>query len=191
MTCMFLAIIALTTAWVGPCAAQSFSKETRRLNNSKPVSKGILKFDNISTVRENDGHIIQGIQIVKDQLEHYNITNLRLKKKIETIQLKVNKVENNFLHSKTKRGLGLAITIGSLVGLAVTNIGLYADIRSSVNNLQKSMSRIETLTEEVEEIQLTIDELIHVIQHLSVETSDVKESLDIFMVLDQLHIKIN
>ncbi len=75
--------------------------------------------------------------MVNDQLEHYNITNLRLKKKLDTIQLKVNKVENNFLHSKTKRGLGLAITIGSLVGLAVTNIGLYADIRSSVNNLQK------------------------------------------------------
>ncbi len=63
----------------------------------------------------------------------------------------------------------MAITIGSLVGLAVTNIGLYADIRSSVNNLQKSMSRIYTLTEEVEEIQLTIDELIHIIQRLSVD----------------------
>ncbi len=53
------------------------------------------------------------------------------------------------------------------------------------------MSRIDTLTEEVEEIQLTIDNLITNIQHLSVETSNVKESLDIFMVLDQLHIKIN
>ncbi len=85
----------------------------------------------------------------------------------------------------------MAITIGSLVGLSVTNIGLYADIRSSVNNLQKSMSRIDTLTEEVEEIQLTIDDLITNIQHLSVEISNVKESLDIFMVLDQLHIKVN
>ncbi len=94
--------------------------------------------------------------------------------------MKVNKVENNFLHSKSKRGLRLAITIGSLVGLAVTNIGLYAE-------LQNSMSRIDTLTEEVEEIQLTIDDMITNIQHLSVEISNVKESLDIFMVLDQLH----
>ncbi len=85
----------------------------------------------------------------------------------------------------------MAITIGSLVGLAVTNIGLYADIRSSVNNLQNSMSRIDTLTEEVEEIQLTIDDLITNNQHLSVEISNVKESLDIFMLLDQLHLKIN
>ncbi len=95
--------------------------------------------------------------MVKDQLENFNITNLRIQKKLDTIQLKVNKVKYNFLHSKSKRDLGLAITIGSLVGLAVTNIGLYADIRSSVNSLQKSMSRIDTLTEEVEEIQLTID----------------------------------
>ncbi len=83
-----------------------------------------MKFDNISTVRENVGHINQGVQMVKDQLENFNITNPRLQKKQDTIQLKVNKVENNFLHSKSKRGLGLAITIGSLVGLAVTNIGL-------------------------------------------------------------------
>ncbi len=85
----------------------------------------------------------------------------------------------------------MAITIGSLVGLGVTNIGLYADIRSSVNNLQKSMSRTGTLTKEIEEIQLSIDELINNIQHLSVETSNVKESLETFMVLDQLHIKVN
>ncbi len=153
--------------------------------------KVLLKFDNISTVRENIGHINQGIQMVKDQLDKCNISNVRMEKKLDTKQLKVNKVENNFLHSKSKRGLGLAITIGSLVGLAVTNIGFYADIRSSVNNLQNSMSRIDTLTEEVEEIQLTIDDLITNTQHLSVEISNVKESLDIFMLLDQLHIKIN
>ncbi len=99
-----------------------------------------MKFDNISTVLENVGHINQGIQMVKDQQENCNISNVRIAKKLDTIQLKVNKVENNFLHSK--RGLGLAITIGSLVGLGVTNIGLYVDIRSSVNNLQKSMSEL-------------------------------------------------
>ncbi len=81
--------------------------------------------------------------MAKDELKNCNIYNVRIQKKLDTIQLKVNKVENNFLHSKTQRGLGLAITIGSLVGLGVTNIGLYADIRTSVNNLQKSMSRID------------------------------------------------
>ncbi len=116
---------------------------------------------------------------------------MRLEKKLDTIQLKVNKDEINFLHSKNKRGLGIAIAIGSLVGLGVTNIGLYAELRSSVNNLQNSMSRIDDLQEETEEIQLTIDEVINSIEHLSIENSNVKESLEIFMVLDQLHVKIN
>ncbi len=63
----------------------------------------------------------------------------------------------------------MTITIGSLVGLGVTNIGLYADMRSSVNNLQKSMSRIDALQEETEEIQLNMDAVINSIEHLSIE----------------------
>ncbi len=178
VTCMFLAVVALTTAW-DPVRPGDLVKRLGDLIIVNQSVKVLLKFDNISTVRENVGHINQGIQMVKDQLENCNITNLRIVRKLDTIQLKVKKVENNFLHNKSKRGLGLAITIGSLVGLGITNIGLYADIRSSVNNLQKSMSRIDALTEEIEEIQLTIDELINNIQHLSVETSNVRESLDI------------
>ncbi len=53
------------------------------------------------------------------------------------------------------------------------------------------MSRIDVLQEETEDIQLTIDEMINSIESLSTENSNVKESLEIFMVLDQLHIKIN
>ncbi len=68
----------------------------------------------------------------------------------------------------------------------MTNIGLYAELRSSVNNLQNSMSKIDDLQEETEEIQLTIDEVINSIEHLSIEKSNVKESLEIFMVLNQL-----
>ncbi len=116
---------------------------------------------------------------------------MRLEKKIDTIQLKVTKVENNFLHNKDKRAVGIGIAIGPLVGLGVTNIGLYMDLRSSVNTIQNSMSRLDILQEETEEIQLTIDEMISSIENLSSETSLVKESLEIFIVLDQLHVRIN
>ncbi len=148
MTCMFLAIVALATAW-DPVRPGALVKRLGDLIIVNQSVKVLLKFDNISTV----GHINQVIQMVKDQLENCNISNVRIEKKLDIIQLKVNQVENNFLHSESKRGLGLAITIGSLVGLRVTNIGLYADIRSSVSNLQKSMSRIDALPEETEEIQ--------------------------------------
>ncbi len=43
----------------------------------------------------------------------------------------------------------------------MTNIGLYGELRSTVNNLQSSMSRIDDLQEETKEIQLTIDEVIY------------------------------
>ncbi len=129
--------------------------------------------------------------MVKDKLIISEISNVRLEKKLDAIQTKVTKIENNFLHSKSKRGVGIAVAIGSLVGLGVANIGLYVELRSNVNNLQNSVSRIDVLQEETEDIQLTIDEMINSIESLSIENSNVKESLEIFMVLDQLHIKIN
>ncbi len=85
----------------------------------------------------------------------------------------------------------MTITIESLIGVGVTNIGLYADIRSSVHNVQILMSRINDLQEETEEIQLNIDEATNGIEHLCIENSNVTESLEIFMVLDQLHVKVN
>ncbi len=53
------------------------------------------------------------------------------------------------------------------------------------------MSRIEASQEETEEIQLNIDEVINSKEHLSISNSNVRESLEIFMVLDKLHVKIN
>ncbi len=151
----------------------------------------LLIFDNINAVRENVKQINEGIQIVKDKMVHSKIFNVRLEKKLDTIKLKVTKVENNFLHKRDKRGLGIAIASGSLVGLGVTSIGLYADLRSSVNHLENSVSRIDALQEETENIQLTINEMIVTIEQLSINNSNVKEFLEVFLALDQLHIKVN
>ncbi len=173
VACMFLAIVALAAAWdpVRPGALVKKIGDMIIVNQSVRV---LLKFDNISLVQENVRHINQGIQMVKDKLVQSKISNVKLEKKLETIQMKVNKVENNFLHSRNKRGLGIAIAIGTLVGLGVTNIGLYAELRSSVNELQNSMSRIDDLQDETEEIQLTIDEMISSLEQLSIENSNVK-----------------
>ncbi len=65
----------------------------------------LLKFDNINIVRENVRHISNGLQMVKDKLIISEISNVRLEKKLEAIQTKVTKIENNFLHSKSKRGV--------------------------------------------------------------------------------------
>ncbi len=74
----------------------------------------LLKFDNINDVRENVKQINEGIQIVKDKMVYSKLFNVRLEKKLDTIKLKITKVENNFLHDKDTRYLGIAIAIGSL-----------------------------------------------------------------------------
>ncbi len=63
MTCMFLAIVALTTAWdpVRPGVVVKRLGDLIIVNQSVKVV--LLKFDNISTVRKNVGHINQGIQM--------------------------------------------------------------------------------------------------------------------------------
>ncbi len=175
---------------LGPCEARSFSKKIGDMIIVNHSVRVLLKFDNITVVRENVRQVNHGIQMVKDKLVQSKISNVRLGKKLDTIQSKVAKVENNFLHTKSKRAIGIAIAIGTLVGFGVAKIGLYAD-RSSVNNLQNSMSRIDTLQEETEDTQLTIDEMINSIEQLNIENTNVEESLEIFMVLDQLHVKIN
>ncbi len=82
VTCMFLAMVALTTAWdpVRPGALVKGLGDFIIVNQSVNV---LLKFDNISTVRENVGHINQGIQMVKDQLGKCNIPNVRTEKKLD------------------------------------------------------------------------------------------------------------
>ncbi len=72
VTCMFLAIVALATAW-DPVRPGALVKRLGDLIIVNQSVKVLLKFDNISTVRENVGHINQGIQMVKDQLENCNI----------------------------------------------------------------------------------------------------------------------
>ena len=71
------------------------------------------------------------------------------------------------------------------------SIGLYADLRSNVNNLQSSLSRVDKLQQETDEIQDTIDEIVDNLEQINTETSIVRDSLALYMILDQLHHKIN
>ena len=85
----------------------------------------------------------------------------------------------------------MTLAIGALIGLGTVNLGLYADLRSSVHNLESSVSKIDTLQEETEDIQETIDDIIENIQILNKDNNNVRESLELFMILDQLHIKVS
>ncbi len=65
----------------------------------------------------------------------------------------------------------------------------YQDERQIIEDKETEKEKIQR--RKTEDIQLTIDEMINSIEHLSIENSNARESLEIFMVLDQLHVKIN
>ena len=187
---MILGIVGLAVAW-DPVRPGALVKQIGDMIIVDQSVRVLLKFENIDAVRENVKQINKGIQIVKDKMVHSKISNVRLEKKLDSIQLRVTKVEKNFLHSKAKRALGMAITVGTLVGLGVTNLGLYTNLHLRVNNIENSVSRIDTLQEETEDIKLTIDEMITNIEQININNSNVQEILEIFMTLDQLYIKIH
>ena len=189
VACM-LGILALAVAW-DPVRPGALVKQVGDMIIVDQSVRVILKFDNINAVRENVKQINQGIQLVKEKMVINKVSDVRLEKKLKTIQSKVTKVENNFLQSKAKRGLGIAVAVGTLVGLGTTGIGLYADLYSRVNNIENSVSRIDTLQEETEDIQVTINDMINNIEQINIDNSNVRDSLEIFMALDQLYIKIN
>ena len=68
---------------------------------------------------------------------------------------------------------------------------MHTYLCSRVNNIENSVARVDTLQEETEDIQLTFDEMITNIEQISINNSNVKEFLEIFIALDQLYIKIN
>ena len=96
---------------------------------------------------------------------------------------------SNFLHTRNERAIGVVIAIGALAGLGIANLGLQADLRNNVDTLQQSMSKLDVLEDAIEDIQGNMNYLMDEIEYLGSEISNVRASLDIFMFLDQLHVK--
>lgn len=189
LACIVL-LATLTSAWdpVRPGALVKKLGDVVIINQSVRV---VLEFSNITTVRENVKQISEALDTVKLTIIENNIQHEGLEQKIQTLERKLEKINENFIHHRQKRAVGMAIAIGTLVGLGVTNLGLYADMRINVNNLQKSLSRVDTLQEETEEIKMAIDDITIGLETLNKENSFVRDSLALFLILDNLHHKLN
>ncbi len=187
MACMFLA--AIVAAWdpVRPGALVRKVGDMIIVNQSVRI---LLKLENVTYVRDNLNIIKQSLSTVTNKLIENQLKNERLEKKIMMIQEKVVDLESNFLKTKSKRGIPIVAAIGVFAGLGVANLGLYTDIRSRVNTLESSFTKIEQLQDTTEDIQNSIDDIADNLEKLSINTSIVRESLDIFMLLDQLYIKV-
>ncbi len=58
-----------------------------------------------------------------------------------------------------------------------------------VNTLEYSFTKMDELQTATEDIQESIVDIAHILEQISINTSIVRESLDIFMLLDQIYIK--
>ncbi len=82
-----------------------------------------------------------------------------------------------------------AAAIGTLAGLGITNIALYAEMKSTVNTLQESLPKLNNLKENVDDIQETITDISANLEQLSLNHSNLQESLDILLT-DQMYLKL-
>ncbi len=114
-------------------------------------------------------------------------------KKIEVVKDKVAMLENNFLPKakREKRAVAMVAAIGALAGLGVANLGLHADLRHSVNIVERSLGKLDVLQDATDDIQNSLNDVTNIVEQISTDTLNVRESLNIFMLLDQLHIKTN
>ena len=81
------------------------------------------------------------------------------------------------------------MALGSLAGLAVTNLGLHMDIRSQVNTLQFDMTRLDTLQEVTKELHDGLNNIIDNVEQISKDINQIGMSLNVYMLLDSLQLK--
>ncbi len=98
-------------------------------------------------------------------------------------------LENNFQKTRNKREIAIIAAIGALAGLGVANIGLHAHLHHRVDTLEYSFTKIDELQTATEDIQESIVDTAHILEQININTSIVRESLNIFMLQDQIYIK--
>ena len=188
--CILLA--TLITAWdpVRPGVLVKKIGDMFIINQSVRI---ILCLDNVTYIRDSLNMINNGLEKVENTLEENHINNVRMFKKIEMIKEKVEMLENNFLHKskREKRAVAMIAAIGALAGLGVANLGLHADLRHSVNTIEHSLGKLDVLQDATDDIQDSLNDVTDIVEQISKDTLNVRESLNIFMLLDQLHIKTN
>lgn len=186
VTCMLLAAIVVAWDPVRPGALVKKVGDLIIVNQSVRI---LLKLENVTYIRDSIQLLKEGLNTINEKLSENQIRDERMEKKMIMIREKVTELENNFLKTRSKRGISVVAAIGVLAGLGATNIGLYADLRYRVNTLEYSFQKIDELQTVQEDIQENLNEMANIIEQISLKTSIVRESLDIFMLLDQIYIK--
>ena len=188
--CTLLA--TLIAAWE-PVRPGALIREVGHMYIINQSVRVVIHLDNVTLIKDNLNMINQGLRNIDNTMKEHDIENARLVRKISMIKEKVDLLKGNFLQevNREKRAVVTMAAIGVLAGLGVANLGLHADLRHSVNILENSLGQLDVLQDTTEDIQNSLLDITKSVEQLSSHTANVRESLNIFMLLDQLHIKIN
>lgn len=192
LTCILLA--SVIAAW-DPVRPGTLIKKVGDMFIINQSVRIILHFNNVTHIRDNIMIINQGLKTVENKVKEQNINNIRILSKISVIKEKVQILEDSFLQeqnlNREKRAVAMVAAIGALAGLGVANLGLHVDLRRSVNTMEHSLGKLDTLEVTTKDIQDYLTDVTDSIEQLSADSMLVRESLNLFMLLDQLHIKTN
>ncbi len=119
-------------------------------------------------------------------------THTRLVNKLVVVEDRLMELLFSFFNSenRSKRGKATitAVTLGAFIG--VTSIGLYADLKMKVNTLRGEVPKIENLDQSVKDIEITVMDITDNLENLSVDHAELQDSLEIYMLLDQIFLEI-
>ncbi len=186
--CLLLVVASVVFAW-DPVRPGALVKKVGNMMIVNQSVRILLSFENVTHVRDTLITVQDGIKIVKDRLGN-GISHKRLLNKLKVVENKFTSLETNFVHTKRdKRSISIGAAIGTRAGLGITNIALYAEMRSTVNTLQESLPKLNNPKENVDDIQATIIDISANLEQLSLNQSTLQGSLDILLI-DQMYLKL-
>ena len=181
-------IVAITSAWdpVRPGAL------IRRVGDLIIVNQNVrikLTLENVSYIKENIANVQQGLELAKLKLADTNIHNGRLKRKIHDIEDMTQKIERFFKVKRGKRAIAIAMAFAALAGLSIANAAWSTQLHYRTNTLEYSFERIDELQMSTDELKDSIVSIEDALMTLDNNTNYVRDTLEVFLLLDQLYIK--
>ena len=190
---LLLTVASLALAW-NPVRPGALVRKVGQLMIVDESIRVILNFSNVTHITYALNNIDKGMKLIKVQLDSTTVgTSLQSKMlvKYEMVMKKLENLKGNFVenNSRTKRAIVTgSIIVGAL--LAVTGVGLYADLSSKVKTLEKQIDKIEYLQLTLNDVTTTVTEITEALEDLHDRHVKLHTSMDIYMLLDQISIKL-
>ena len=195
VTCILLLLLATIVSSWDPVRPGALVRKTGKVFIVNESVRVILKLDNVTHMDESLGNVRKGLDTVKMIISQNGIKDNRLEKKMSLINEKVSELESNFKQTssketRNKRAAPMVLAIAGIAGLGLTNMGFHVNMYSRMNTLERAYDKIEQLFDTTEDITDSVNDIIENLEQIDNKTTIVRVTLDTFMLLDQIYIKV-